>query len=294
MSFVRNATRVLPLDVAVAGRKLNALFRILDPLFRASTRNDVIETQWGPLALDGDHAPERVLSYLFYNVSRYYEKRELGRYIARVAEPGATFVDIGANLGFYALVARRYGFNTVVVEPEPRHSAFLLRNEHAFGKVLPIAFSDRAGALPLYYEPHNHSGATSLFPAPSYVRSEDKVPVHTFSEVAARGDLGDVSKIRLIKIDVEGLEAEVVAGMVDALRTGWRPHVWCEVRGDRSGRNGGSYRRVRETLSAFGYVARELKNGRDVTLDEQDLAQRTVFDLLFTPDAGDSPTGVRQ
>jgi FkbM family methyltransferase len=285
MSFVRNATRVLPLDVAVAGRKLNALFRVLDPLFRASARNDVIETQWGRLTLDGDHPPERVLSYLFYNVSRYYGKSELGRYIARVAEPGATFVDIGANLGFYALVARRYGFNTVVVEPEPRHSAYLLRNEHAYGKVLPVAFSDRAGALPLYYEPHHHSGATSLVPASSYVRSEEKVPVHTFSEVAARGDMGDLSKIRLIKIDVEGSEADVVAGMVDALRSGFRPHIWCEVRGDRSGRNGGSYRDVRKLLSEFGYVARELKDGRDLALDEHALAQRAVFDLLFTPRA---------
>lgn len=285
MSFVRNATRYLPLDFAVAGRKQKAAFYVLDPLFRASTRNDAIPTQWGPLALDGNHAPERGLSYLFYNVLRYYEKSELGRYIARVAAPGATFLDIGANLGFYALVARRHGFNTVVVEPEPRHSAFLKRNEHVFGTVLPIAFSDRAGALPLYYEPHNHSGATSLFPCPSYVRSDGVVPVHTLSEIAARGDLGEVSKIRLIKIDVEGLEAEVVAGMVDALRSGWRPHLWCEVRGDRSGRNGGSYRKVRETLSAFGYAARELKDGRDLALDENELAQRSVFDLLFTPDA---------
>lgn len=284
MSPVRNATRLLPLEVAVAGRKRNALFHLLDPLFRASTRNDIIATPWGPLALDGSHAPERLLSYLFDNVWRYYEKSELGRYIARVAEPGATFVDIGANLGLYALVARNNGFDTVLVEPEPRHSAFLQRNEHAFGKVLPFALSDRAGALPLYYEADNPA-ATSLFPCPGYVRGEGVVPVHTFSEIAARGDLGELSKIRLIKIDVEGLEAELVTGMGDALGSDWRPHLWCEVRGDRSGRNGGSYRKVRETLCAYGYVARELKDGRDLALDERELAQRSVFDLLFTPHA---------
>jgi FkbM family methyltransferase len=282
MSLVRNATRVLPLDVAVAGRKRNAVFHLVDPLFRASTRNDTISTPWGPLTLDHSHPPERLLSYLFYNVVRYYEKSELGRYIARVADPGATFVDIGANLGVYALVARYHGFNTVVVEPEPRHSAFLQRNEEVFGTVLPIALSDKAGALPLYYEATNPA-ATSLFPCPSYVRSEGVVPVHTFSEIAARGDLGELSKVRLIKIDVEGLEAELVAGMEEALNSGWRPDIWCEVRGDRSGRNGGSYRKVRESLCTFGYVARELKDGTDIALDEEDLAQRTVFDLLFTP-----------
>jgi len=281
MSLVRNATRILPLDVAVAGRKRNAVFHVIDPMFRASTKNDTISTPWGSLALDSSHPPERLMSYLFHNVLRYYEKSELGRYIARVAEPDATFVDIGANLGLYALVARRQGFNTVVVEPEPRHSAFLQRNEAVFGKVLPIALSDRPGALPLYYEAANPA-ATSLLPCPGYVRGEGVVPVNTFSEIASRGDLGELSKIRLIKIDVEGLEGEVVSGMADALRGDWRPDIWCEVRGDRSGRNGGSYRNVREFLGAFGYVARELKDGCDISLDEDDLAQRMVFDMLFT------------
>ena len=284
MSVVRRVTRMLPLDLAIAGRKRNAIFKVLDPLLRGTTQDAFISTQWGQLALDSSHPPERLLAYLFDNIVRYYQKSELGRYIARVAEPGASFVDIGANLGMYALVARNAGFDTIVVEPEPRHSAFLQRNTHIFGKVLPMAFSDCAGALPLYYEADN-PGATSLFPSPSYVRGAGMVPVCTFSEVAARGDIGDLSKIRLVKIDVEGLEAQVVAGMGDALRSGWRPHIWCEVRGDGSGRNGGSYRKVREDLEGFGYAAHELKGGCDVALNEIDLARRSVFDLLFTPKA---------
>ena len=282
MSFVRKFSGKLPLSVAVAGRKRNALFKAVDPLFRNTVKGDSIPTPWGTLELDSTHPPERLLSYFFDNVLRYYENSELGRYIARVAEPGATFIDIGANLGSYALVARQCGFNTVVVEPEARHSAFLQRNHQVFGKVLPVALSDKAGELPLYYEASN-PGATSLFPGPGCDRSENAVPVRTFSEVAARGEFGDVSKIRLVKIDVEGFEAEAVAGMQEALAAGCRPDIWCEVRGDRSGRNGGSYRKVRETLSACGYVARELKNGQDRPLAEHDLEQRAVFDLLFTP-----------
>jgi FkbM family methyltransferase len=282
MSLVRNMTRVLPVDIAVAGRKRNAVFDVVDTLFRTSARNETVATPWGPLVLDCSHPPERMLSYLFYNVLRYYEKSEFGRYIAHVAKPDATFVDIGANLGLYTLVARRHGFATAVVEPEPRHSAFLQRNETIFGTVLPIALSDHTGSLPLYYEPANPA-ATSLFPCQGYTRGDGVVPVRTFSEIAARGDLGDLARISLVKIDVEGLEGEVVAGMCDALRSGWRPDIWCEVRGDRSGRNGGSYRTVREALRAFGYVARELKNGRDRAVHEDDLAQRAVFDLLFTP-----------
>jgi FkbM family methyltransferase len=284
MSLVRSCARLVPVGVPIGGRKPSTLLPILDPLFRTSASDDVIRTPWGALALDSSHEQERLLSYLYFNMLRYYDRSELGRYIARVAEPGWTFLDIGSNLGMYALVARRYGFDTVVVEPEPRHSAFLQRNEHVFGKVLPIALSNRSGSLPLYYEPTN-AGGTSLFPDPSYVLSENVVPVYTFSQIVASGDLEDVSRIRLVKIDVEGFEAEVVEGMCEVLETGWRPDIWCEVRGDRSGRNGGSYRKVRQILGDFGYVARELKNGRDQSLDERELGQRTVFDLLFTAGA---------
>lgn len=281
MSFIRTLGRALPIGVAVAGRKRNALFKTVDPLFRSSAKNDTIATPWGELSLDSSHPPERLLSYFFYNVLRYYQRSELGRYIERIAAPNATFVDIGANLGMYALVARQHDFKTVVVEPEPSHNAFLKRNEGIFGTVLPIALSDRAGALPLYYEAEN-PGATSLFASPKCLRSEGSVPVSTFSEVAMKGDLGDVSNIRLVKIDVEGFEAEVVEGMREFISGGRRPDIWCEVRGDRSGRNGGSYRRVMETLRAFGYVARELRDGRDQTLDNHQLSERSVFDLLFT------------
>jgi FkbM family methyltransferase len=274
--------RLLPLGVGITGRRRDALFALFDALFGKAGGIEAIDTAWGRLTLDRSHPPERLLSYLFDNVVRHYATSELGRYIARVAAPGATFVDVGANLGMYALVARRHGFSTVVVEPEPRHGAFLARNAAAYGKVLALALSDRPGALPLYYQADN-PGATSLVPCPSYVKSERLVPVRTFAALAAAGEFGELRAVRLVKIDVEGLEAAVVAGMCGALATGWRPDIWCEVRGDRSGRNGGSYREVRATLAAFGYRARELDHGRDLALDEAELSRRTVFDLLFTP-----------
>jgi FkbM family methyltransferase len=273
---------VLPIDLAVAGRRRNAIFGVLDPLFRATVIGDVILTPSGPLRLEASHPPERMLSYLFYNVLRYYEKSELGRYIEATAKAGTTFIDVGANLGVYSLIARKHGYDAVAIEPEPAHGAFLKRNEETFGKVLELAFSDAAGALPLYYERKN-PGATSLFPAPSYIQGEGVVPVQTFSAAASQGALGDPTKIRLVKIDVEGFEAKVVAGMSDFLHSGIKPDIWCEVRGDRSDRNGGSYREVRRILSAFGYVARELRDGRDVQVPEEVLANRGVFDLLFTP-----------
>jgi len=281
MIRARRIARLVPLSIAVSGRRRNAVFGALDPILRRTARHDIIETELGSLVLDPEHPPERLLSYLFYNVLRYYSASELGQYIRRVALPGSTFIDVGANLGMYTLVARACGLNTVAIEPEPAHSAFLLRNEQTFGTVLPIALSDAAGTLPLFYEASN-PGATSLVPSAGFARSSALVPVQTFSETVAQLGLAGSKTIRLVKIDVEGLEANVVKGMAAYLDSGPRPDIWCEVRGDRSGRNGGSFRDVCRELSRFGYHPSELRGGQETLFNDKELAARSVFDLLFT------------
>jgi FkbM family methyltransferase len=282
LALLRKIAGCAPISLPIAGRKRDLVFRLLDPPFRSIGKETHIVTPHGTLSLDWSHAPERLLAYVFDNVFRYYDRSELGRYIERIAEPGTTFVDVGANLGMYALVARHYGFNTIAVEPEPRHAAFLERNAAVYGKVLSVALSDEPGALPLYFDAAN-PGATSLFADPSYAKSENVVPVRTFTDLAAQGEFGDTKLLRLIKIDVEGFETNVIAGMEGLFASGVRPHVWCEVRGDLSPRNGGSFRHVCRILSSYGYQFSELRNGRSSTPELQGFAERGYFDLLFSP-----------
>ena len=180
----------------------------------------------------------------------------------------------------YSLVARKYGYSAFAVEPEPAHSAFLQRNEDTFGTVLALAFSDAPGALPLYYQKAN-PGATSLYSDDNYTRGKGVVPVDTFSNAVLEGRVGDPIDIRMVKIDVEGLESQVVKGMAGFLHAGFRPDIWCEVRGDRSGRNGGSFRTVCSMLADFGYRPTEYTKGTFAEVDDASLAERAVFDLLF-------------
>jgi hypothetical protein len=148
-----------------------------------------------------------------------------------------------------------------------------------------VAVSDEPGTLPLYYEAGN-SGSTSLFTSSHYAKGES-VEVTTLSELASAGSLGNLAKLRLIKIDVEGFEGQVVRGMRGLLERGARPRIWCEVRGDASGRNGGSYRNVRQALKSFGYRMQRLRNGRELDESEKQLAEKAVFDALFTPEGAE-------
>jgi FkbM family methyltransferase len=247
-------------------------------LFKA-TGERTLELPGRTLVVDGSHPAERWLEYAYFNLLRHYKNSPLGQHMASLKR--GTFVDVGANLGFYCMVANDVGYCSVAIEPEPRHAAFLRRNLESIGAVLPVGLSDATGDLPLYYSATN-SGATSLWPDSSYLKSESSVEVETFSRLASAGLLGDLADIRLVKVDVEGLEDRVVSGMQDYLTDGWRPDLWIEVRGDRSGRNGGTFRRVASLLTEFGYVMAQVP-GVSTASSTEALANREVFDVLFRP-----------
>jgi FkbM family methyltransferase len=281
MSFVTQVNGKLPFEVSVTGRKRDALFRLFDPIFSTTTRDDVITTSAGPIRLDGGNAPERFLSYMFFNVLKHYQRSDLGTYIA--AQSGTAsrqFVDVGANLGMYSLIARMNGYSTYLVEPEPTHAAFLTRNAATLGQVISAALADVPGELPLYYEEQN-TGATSLVAAKGYRKGSEVVPVKTFSGLVADGILANPQTISLVKVDVEGAETRTIAGMRGFFEGGFRPAVWCEVRGDASGRAPGSFREVMSIMQSYGYGATEYIAGARKAVDPIELAGRSVFDLLF-------------
>ena len=189
---------------------------------------------------------------------------------------------MGANLGFYSLIAQEAGLKSICFEPEPQLADYLERNRLIFGQIFPVALSDRCGDLPLYYFPRN-AGATSLVPRKWTKRASATVPVKSFSQLALGGELGDPAKISLVKIDVEGAEAATVRGMIEFLSAGYRPDIWCEVRGNKTVRSQRSYALVRDALQEFGYLtldAPETDAPGPAPADEI-LDMRADFDLLF-------------
>ena len=275
--FSRSGLSMLPIEICLGGRKMLAVQSIMDALTRGGENIGSVDTPFGTLKIDAAHAPERVLAYCFYNILEHYRNSPLGQRIAAMDWIGKTFVDVGANLGIYSLIARSKGAAVFMVEPEPAHAHFLRRNEKILGTSYSIALSDVAGQLPLYYSPTN-SGATSLIQSAGYIRSEDTVAISTFSHEY----FGDPAKIALVKIDVEGSENQTVGGMKDFLEAGHRPDIWCEVRGGTASRSRNSYIEVIQSLGRCGY------NYSLGSPGEAAFEDRSVFDLLFFARVGDS------
>lgn len=134
--------------------------------------------------------------------------------------PGDTYIDIGANVGYQSLYAARLVGPTGSVlsfEPNPESYSVLAGhvaiNRIAHCQTFQLALSDRGGEATLT-QIDGHTGTANLRPEHRPALRSLTVPVRTGDEVlrsiAFRGKA-------FVKIDVEGFEQRVLAGLRDTL-----------------------------------------------------------------------------
>jgi len=147
---------------------------------------------------------------------------------------GDVFVDIGANIGDWTLpAARLVGTKGKVLsfEPVPRMAEALRKsawaNRFTQVQVFDCALSNRVGEADFSMERENSGGSrlNEMEDGPGRSFSRLKVKVSTLDEMV---DAADLSAIALIKIDVEGFEADVLQGAVRTLDR-FRPALHLET-----------------------------------------------------------------
>lgn len=133
--------------------------------------------------------------------------------------PGDGFLDVGSNIGYFSLLAARCVGPTgcvVSVEASPQNFALLSANiarNRAAIRALNCAASDKPGWLKIFAGDDGNCGACTIAGNPD-------TQAHAEVEAAPLDALlkpDEAAKIRLVKIDVEGAEAAVVAGMSSLL-----------------------------------------------------------------------------
>ena len=147
-------------------------------------------------------------------------------------------VDVGANTGVFSLIAARAAprLRVLAVEPLPSVRAALARNLalNDVGDRITIvaeALGDHVGRAPLYIPPDDHgfvetSASLQLGFKPVHARVE-QVRVTTLDRLMRRPSLL-FRRVGVIKIDVEGHEAAVLAGARRVMARD-RPLVFCEI-----------------------------------------------------------------
>ncbi len=176
--------------------------------------------------------------------------------------PDRTFVDVGANIGYFStLVAKRYPNASVVsIEAFPptvnKLRANIDRNALKNVRIIAAAASDASGEMELFYAGNLNEGATTSVQG-KYASAPVTVPSKPLADLLSEEE---IASARIIKIDVEGAEWSVVAGLAPKLSE--FPND-VEVAVEVSGGNAGNSKSIFDIFLAHGLNAYELENKYD-------------------------------
>lgn len=147
--------------------------------------------------------------------------------LRKYVEDGGVFVDIGANIGYYSLMAAVFGASRIIaIEPNPPAYARLEFNIAANGfqnriVTLPLALGEHSGQATLFVPEQGDIGGSRISD-----HTIDGKQVHVRLEPLATVLAGqDITRIDALKIDVEGMEDIVLFPFFENTSH----HLWPEL-----------------------------------------------------------------
>lgn len=139
--------------------------------------------------------------------------------IQTALSPGNTFVDLGANEGYFSIIAGKLvgaQGRVLAIEPQQRLRQVIERNAQLndlTNIILDTALiSDRIGPAKLALSPDTNPGSTGTVNATRYPVAWQEVEANTLQNVLQRHGIWHVD---CLKIDIEGSEHEAIMGSKD-------------------------------------------------------------------------------
>ncbi|WP_236241747.1 FkbM family methyltransferase [Streptomyces sp. CC228A] len=250
--YVRDAPGVLGKGALVGN--------YLSSYLRDHPRQRVAETRFGArLALDTRDLIQRYI-YLFGVWEPHMTRWLRGR-----LRPGDTFVDLGANIGYFSLLASRpvgERGQVVAVEASPVFHGRLMDHVRLNGctnvRAVNAGVSDSARTLSFVLASSHNLGSNSIVPYDGPVESSFEIGAKSLPDLL---EPEDIARARVIKIDVEGAEGSVVRGLepiLDELRPD--AEITVEVTPERMAKLGDSADELIETMQRHGFHVYRLAN----------------------------------
>lgn len=213
-------------------------------------------------------------------------ERPTARLIQALARQGSTVIDVGANIGFFTLLASRSvgrAGRVLAFEPVASTCTALRTNVTLDGAVNiavhELALSNANGTAEIHEGPGRNKGLSSLRPL-------DETSGSRTVATAVFDDLGLADQpISLVKIDVEGAEQLVLEGMLRTLAK-HRPHLIVEITERFLAAFGHSATSLCELLAPLGYRASEIIEEGIAALPADPASWPRQFNALFSPASG--------
>jgi len=226
--------------------------------------------------------PDEVGGYPFHCDLRDTISREVcftGRYepqetvlVRSILRPGMSFVDVGANWGYFTLVAASLvgpSGRVLSLEPDPRLFSILQENIRRSGldqvTLMQLAAASQSGTLPLagYSEDGGNFGISRIAANSGEHEKLFQVSSQSLDNILEQQGL---SSVDLMKMDIEGAEAFAIAGLEKSLIRRKVKRLLLELHPVQLAEHGSTVSAVTEKLQSAGY--------RAWTIDHSSIATR--------------------
>jgi FkbM family methyltransferase len=164
------------------------------------------------------------VSQLGWEVTKSEYEPEMRTTLERYLSPGATFIDLGANEGYFSVISSRLvgqSGRVFAIEPQSRLKDVIEKNLAANDctnvTVLQRLVSDKPGTAKLYITPSMNTGGSSLYRPNRYPLPSESIPSYSLADLLAELR---IEHCDLMKVDIEGAEWEVFMPAAEVLRRG--------------------------------------------------------------------------
>ncbi|MFH1968256.1 MAG: FkbM family methyltransferase [bacterium] len=207
---------------------------------------------------------------------------------------GDTFIDVGANIGYFSLIAAGLvGKNGQVhsFEPVPEYFQKLKKLSEANTRyeimVNQFALGDKEKIEKIYIGGPSHIGNNTFFPDLLNGIKEIKNASVSIRRLDKYIKEKNINNIKLIKIDVEGFEFFVLKGLeeffLECSKNRSCPLIICEIVPEVYINSGQRLGDVFEYMAKFSYFPFDVINTKK-RININEVKKRRTIDVLFKPD----------
>ncbi|MGV6817929.1 MAG: FkbM family methyltransferase [Thiotrichales bacterium] len=209
---------------------------------------------------ENDHIQASILK-----TGEFYEQRMLEDISQHLPKDGV-FVDVGANIGNHSLFVSLYTeVRVYAFEPNPSAVNIFRRNIELNGVedsvvIVECGIGETTQQASIDFPLDNNAGAASLSPS-----RDGDILIQPLKAALPQ----DISRIDVIKIDVEGMETAVINGAIDLIKR-FRPLIYAEAKNDKE------RGLIDELLSPLGYQRTQVFNWTPTYRYEPALTKESV------------------